>query len=280
MRVGECFSGIGGFGLALSQVGAEIAWAYENAPPAIEIYQRHFPGVPIYPDIRRHTEDVLSPVDLICGGDPCPSRSLAKGNRKSSHPDLAGYFLALVGRLQPRWLVRENVRSPDVVHFCAALEMLGYGVVVVELDSRDFTAQSRRRQICIGCPTTLRSRFTRTVLEKSVTVGFSTSLHEKTPTLAACLTANPCRMAAEDSYCYEPGRGLRVLSCEEREALQGFPRSWTAGLSRTSRCILLGNAVTVPAVRWLAECIITADSKENSWAPLGSQRNTSQGDVA
>lgn len=64
-------------------------------------------------------------------------------------------------------------------------------------------------------------------------------------------------MAAEDSYIYEPERGaLRLLDTREAESLQGFPRGWTAGFSRSVRRRMLGNAVTVPVARWIGERIV------------------------
>lgn len=192
-------------------------------------------------------------IDVLCGGDPCPSRSLAKGNRQSNHPDLAGYYLAVVARLRPQWVVRENVPAPDAIDFAAALELLGYGVTSIGLDARDFTGQSRRRQFIIGCPIQFRTTFERAVSDKADAFGFASSSSKEETPIAACLTAHPSRMAAEDTYCYESGYGLRRLHPDEAEVLQGFPRGWTAGLSQSRRRVLIGNAVNVQVIKWIAE---------------------------
>ena len=112
---------------------------------------KHWPDVKRYGDIHEFTEWDLDSVELICGGDPCQSRSRAGYGHKSRAPDLSGYFLAVVGRVRPRWVVRENVFAPDVINFSLALEALGYRSFIVELDGADFTSCSRPRQFIIGC---------------------------------------------------------------------------------------------------------------------------------
>lgn len=213
------------------------------------------PESPCFEDVRQL--DVLPPADVLAGGDPCPVRSLARGDRPSKHPDLSGYFLSVAARLRPRWLVRENVPASDARDFAAVLELLGYGVVAFALDSRDFTAQSRRRQFIVGCPAGERAGFARAVSDAADGHGFVASGSEEEAPIAACLTAHPSRMAAEDSYVYEPERGaLRLLDTREAESLQGFPRGWTAGFSRSVRRRMLGNAVTVSVAQWIGHRIL------------------------
>jgi site-specific DNA-cytosine methylase len=65
------------------------------------------------------------------------------------------------------------------------------------------------------------------------------------------------RLAAEDTYCFEPGIGLRVLGAEEAERLQGFPGGWTRGFSERGRRAMLGKAVTVPVAEWIGRRIMT-----------------------
>lgn len=278
LNVGSLFTGIGGFDLGFEGTGFKIAWQVEHDKFCNELLQAKWPGVKRYGDIRELAKETPEAVDLVCGGDPCPSRSNAKGNSPSAHPDLAGYFLAVVGRLQPRWVVRENVPAPDAIDFAAGLETLGYRVVAFELDARDFTSQSRRRHIFVGSSGERATRFKRALLDAQDGAGIGTSSPQETTPIAACVTAHPARMAAEDSYCWEPctdavllkcqppsgqetgnylyqGGRLRVLTPEECEGLQGFPRGWTTGFSRSRRRAMLGNAIPVPFAEFVGRLI-------------------------
>jgi DNA (cytosine-5)-methyltransferase 1 len=49
--------------------------------------------------------------------------------------------------------------------------------------------------------------------------------------------------------------GVRRLTPLECERLQGFPRDWTAGFADSVRYRMLGNAVAVPVVEWIARRI-------------------------
>jgi site-specific DNA-cytosine methylase len=184
-------------------------------------------------------------------------------------------------------VVRENVPAPDVVDFAACLETLGYRVVAFTLDARDFTGQSRRRQILVGSFGERATRFKRALLDRADGRRISPTRPEETTAIAACVTAHPSRMAAEDSYCWESaepvvdrevcqcltrnqgikgdgcrgenmlyaGGRLRILTPEEREGLQGFPRGWTAGFSRSRRAAMLGNAIPIPFAEFIGRLI-------------------------
>ena len=62
------------------------------------------------------------------------------------------------------------------------------------------------------------------------------------------------RAGASHSY---QGVGVRRLTPTEAERLQGFPDQWTAidGMSDSARYKMLGNAVAVPCVQWIANRI-------------------------
>ena len=80
MRVLDLFSGIGGFSLAAHAVGFETAAFCEIEPYAQTILRRHFPGVPIFDDVKELTADALAHAesvrceagtDGVCGGSSC-----------------------------------------------------------------------------------------------------------------------------------------------------------------------------------------------------------------
>lgn len=256
MTGGSLFTGCGGFDLGMEQAGIEIKWQVEKDHSCQKLLRDKWPNVPKYCwDVTDQEEmSKLATVDVIFGGDPCPSRSVAKFGKPSAYPDLSGYFLALVGRLSPRWVVRENVCAPDVGWFAAGLELQGYRTIIIQLDARDFTAQSRRRQFVIGCAgedaTKCRARLFDAASSKGT---FDRSNKARSQVFAQSLLKRWSSLDNKETYCYEDGIGLRYLTCKEREALQGFPLGWTSGFSKTRRAIMLGNAVPVPMARWIGE---------------------------
>lgn len=153
MTFGSLFTGAGGMDLGFERAGMECVWQVERSLLCRRLLRRHWPDVRRERDVR-NLLDLLFPLpgpDVLIGGDPCPIRSRARTTKKSRSPDLSGYFLALVGKLRPRWVVRENVCAPDIGDFVACLDLLGYASVIVSLNADQITGQSRPREFVVGC---------------------------------------------------------------------------------------------------------------------------------
>lgn len=265
LRHGDLFSGCGGAALAFQRAGFALTFLCEINPKAQFILRRRFPGVPIHADARTFADRKPCAVDVISAGDPCPSRSRARMGRPAVHPDLAGYVLAVVARNRPRWVVRENVVSPDITDFAAGLELLGYSSVVVEADSRSYTAQCRCRHFVVGGAAQKMPAFIRAVGKPEGTdwvVSARRRIIGRAQPTASCLTSDGAGyMGVGTNILFEPAQGqLRYLTLDEAEALQGFPRGWTSGLSKTARVELIGNAWTVPVGERIARSIIAAEA--------------------
>jgi len=247
---GSLFSGAGGLDLGLERAGMKCVFQVENDRHCLTILDRHWPDVP---------KNEIRPCLGLVGGDPCPVRSLVGNIHGTSQPDMSGYFLAMAARCQPRWILRENVPAPDVVDFAAALEVLGYHCVVVEVDSAAFTGQSRRREFVAG----FDQQRTLDRFVDACNVAESVEGHRAAGLQAeeslACLAARGTTMDAGRDYVYEgPERGIRVLSSAERELLQGWPSGWTGGIPESARQRLTGNGVTAPVAEWIGRRIIEA----------------------
>lgn len=263
MTGGSLFSGAGGFELGLSMCGLvteqEIRWQVENNRQCVQVLERHFPGVRRYGDITDGSSILeLDAVDIVFGGDPCPVRSRARANRPTKHPDLSGYFLAVVGRCRPRWVLRENVPASDDFEFAAALELLGYRTAVVGANSAPFTGQNRRRDFVVGCSEASRMR-----AFEQLYLGDSCARPAEAEHTAQkgfpCLTTNGSRYNSIDGYIWEGTGRLRVADSDERTRLAGFPDGWFDGLSKTCVERMTGNAVTPQVVRMIGEVIRKAD---------------------
>ncbi len=101
-----------------------------------------------------------SSIDLLVGGTPCQSFSVAglRGGLADPRGNLMLTFLALADAKKPRWIVWENVPGvlssnggKDFGTFLGALGELGYGFAYRVLDAQHFgVAQRRRRVFVVG----------------------------------------------------------------------------------------------------------------------------------
>jgi DNA (cytosine-5)-methyltransferase 1 len=255
LTVGSLFSGIGGLDLGARRVGMTIEWQVENDKRCQQVLWRHFPECPKYDDIRDFISLTCSPVACILGGDPCPCHSRARSNGPSVHPDLSGYFLAVVGRYGPQWVVRENVPTPTTGReFCVALEALGYTTIMLRMDAAALTGQSRQRDIVVGLRASARSRLQRLFQDcENGPVPYTTRLG--TRQIIPALTTHRTRYDSRDCYIWENGR-LRILDSVEREAFAGFPKGWTAGFSEATRARMLGNSAPPAWTEFIGQRIV------------------------
>lgn len=239
-------AGIGGISLGLEASGMKCMGQVEKNEQCNRILSKWWPDVPRHGDLLAYGAD--SPgadADLFAFGDNCQKHSRARSNGDSKHPDLAGYCLALVGRLRPWGVLRENVPAPTVSHFAACLEHLGYGTVIIRMDAAPYTGQSRQRDFIVGIremPSTSIQEFFHDFSDGPgrYTTRFGTEQ------VIPALTTHRTRYDSRDCYVWEAERGLRILDGDEREAFAGFPAGWTAGFSEAVRARACGNSV-VPA---------------------------------
>ena len=148
---------------------ATVAWHHMGWQPVafsdIEpfpsaVLAHHYPHVPNLGDMTKFEEWNLEPIDLLVGGTPCQSFSVAGLRKGLADPrgNLMLTFLAIAQRHRPRWIVWENVPGVlssnggrDFGTFLGALGELGYGFAYRVLDAQWFgVAQRRRRVFVVG----------------------------------------------------------------------------------------------------------------------------------
>ncbi len=148
---------------------ATVAWHPLGWVPAafseIEPFPRavlahHYSAVPIHGDFTTIQGEEYGPVELLVGGTPCQSFSMAGLRAGLSDPrgNLMLEYGALAQRLGARWLVWENVAGVlssnggrDFGTFLGMLAELGYGFAYRVLDAQYFgVAQRRRRVFVVG----------------------------------------------------------------------------------------------------------------------------------
>jgi DNA (cytosine-5)-methyltransferase 1 len=148
---------------------ATVAWHHlgwqpiafsEIEPFPSAVLAHHYPNVPNLGDMTKFEEWNLEAIDLLVGGTPCQSFSVAGLRKGLADPrgNLMLTFLAIAQRQRPRWIVWENVPGVlssnggrDFGTFLQALGELGYGWAYRVLDAQWFgVAQRRRRVFVVG----------------------------------------------------------------------------------------------------------------------------------
>ena len=159
MKVFSMFSGIGGFDLAMRNLGHEIIGACEIDKYARQVYARHFPGVPIHNDATRLQAESLPQFDVLCAGFPCQAFSIA--GKRRGFEDTRGSLFFEIARVakekKPSLLLLENVKgllSHDKGEtfrtIISTLDEMGYDAEWQLLNSKYFVPQNRERIFIVG----------------------------------------------------------------------------------------------------------------------------------
>ena len=163
MKYGSVCSGIEAASVAWHHLGWEAQWFSEIEHFPSEVLKYRFPAVENLGDMTKLTTNETfkaSTIDLLVGGTPCQSFSVAglRGGLADPRGNLMLTFLSLADSKKPRWIVWENVpgvlssnKGKDFATFLGALGELGYGFAYRVLDAQHFgVAQRRRRVFVVG----------------------------------------------------------------------------------------------------------------------------------
>ncbi len=154
-------SGIEAATVAWHPLGWEAVAYSEIEKFPSEVLAHHYPNTPNLGDMTKFKEwSIESNVDLLVGGTPCQSFSVAGLRKGLDDPrgNLMLTYLAIADKYRPRWLVWENVpgvlssnAGQDFGTFLGGLGELGYGFAYRVLDAQYFgVAQRRRRVFVVG----------------------------------------------------------------------------------------------------------------------------------
>jgi len=139
LRFIDLFAGLGGFHLAMQELGHECVFASEDNEVLREIYKRNFPksAKVTYGDIRTH-KNLVPPHDILCAGFPCQPFSKS-GSQQGVLDKIRGtLFQEIIDILRihkPTFVILENVgnfenhddgRTWNLVR--ESLKLLGYDV--------------------------------------------------------------------------------------------------------------------------------------------------------
>ena len=156
MRFLSVCSGIEAASTAWSHLGWHPVAFSEIEPFPCSVLAHHYPETPNWGDMTKFEEWPNVAIDLLCGGTPCQSFSVAGLRKGLADPrgNLMLTFGSIAAKYRPRWLVWENV--PGVLSsnggrdFGALLGMLGqlgYGFAYRVLDAQYVRVESHPRAV-------------------------------------------------------------------------------------------------------------------------------------
>lgn len=303
MRYLSLFSGIEAASVAWNDLGWEPVAFSEIEPFPCALLEYRFPEVPNLGDITKidwsDASERLGSIDLVVGGSPCQSFSVA-GKREGldGESGLLWEYLRCISDIRPRWLLWENVPAVFSIDggrafgaFASTIQSLGYCVAWRVLDARYFgIPQQRKRVYAVGSlggggaaavlfePTCLSgdtpqvagqgeaspSRAGESTQEPlCASSTFSKRQQQQLPTrtdgLSYAVTTKHIHLVLVDGEI----RRLTPLECER---LQGFPDGWTdipykgkEHPSDTARYKAIGNSFPVPVIKWIGERIVQVE---------------------
>lgn len=265
MIYGSVCSGIEAATVAWHPLGWAPAFFSEIDAFPRKVLAHHYPEVPLHGDFTTIQPGQYRSIDLLVGGTPCQSFSLAglRGGLEDERGNLALEFLRLADRLCPRWVIWENVPGVlssnggrDFGAIVGGLAEIGFGWAYRCLDARFFgVPQRRNRLILVGCFGDFRP---------AAAVLFEPESHKWDQQAPVAGAAHPCLQTSCGDYsrsdgfvCIPHQDQWRRLMPLEAERLQGFPDGYTdiPGASDKARYKAIGNSMAVPVMAWIGKRI-------------------------
>jgi len=127
-----------------------------------QLLQHHYPNVTNYGDMTKFKEwNINEPVNLLVGGTPCQSFSVAGLRKGLEDPrgNLMLTYLGIADKFKPKWLLWENVPGvlssnggEDFACLLKGMAELGYGFAYRVFDAQHFGVPQRRKRVfVVGC---------------------------------------------------------------------------------------------------------------------------------
>lgn len=284
------FAGIGGIEQAFHKAGFRgNTWAYENWPSAQAVLKSRFPSATLFEDVRDLPTN-LHGAHLVTAGFPCTDLSSA-GRQVGISGDASGLIIGVLRAIQlqkPEWVLLENV--PNMLRLKggeamaiigAMLSDAGYRWSYRTLDAQHFGVAQRRKRVFVLAS---RNQDPERVLFRDYAMASADKKSARdrpqkahgfywtegnrgvgwgngvVPTIKGSTTAG----IPSAPGVWLPDKPIelrfRTPSIEALETLQGFRPGWTSTAPARDRWKLVGNAVAVPAVQWIAEGLKAYDS--------------------
>lgn len=280
MAVTGLFAGIGGFELAFSQAGFETGLLVENDPSAGAVLKARFPHIELHTDVLT-LKGIPSDTTILTAGFPCQNLSMAgdKSGITGSKSGVVWKMFELIARSRTPVVVIENVyfmlqldSGKGMQWLVDRFEELGYQWAYRVLDTMGFGLPQRRRRVYFVASLDLDPR---SVLfaDEAPTLGLPKPDLKKPlgfywtegrsgvgftiDGIPPLKVGSALGIPSAPAVLFPDGEVL-TPSLETCERLQGFTPGWTIvdaqhSATRNPKWRLVGNAVTVPVAKWVAE---------------------------
>ena len=288
MIYGSVCSGIEAATVAWHPLGWKPSFFSEIEAAPRSVLSHHYPNVPLHGDFTTIGANQYEPIDLLVGGTPCQSFSIAglRGGLDDDRGNLALEFLRLAQRTRPKWLVWENVPGVlssnggrDFGSILGGLVECGYGFAYRVLDAQYFgVAQRRRRVFVVGYLGDWRPAAA-VLFERHSLQGHSAPSREKREEVAGTLAARFGRSCNNHEECVAQTLTARTGGFDletETPILQNWPAEVEA-IVTGSLCARTGQSISVQdadqghLVAWPAEVAPTLNAAFGSKLGLEDQ---------
>lgn len=154
------FSGGGGLDLGFISEGYKILWAIDNTPNAVQTYRHNIGDHILCEDINRIDPQSIPHADVVIGGPPCQSFSLAgKRQTEDARGQLVWKYIDIISVVRPRAFVFENVTGLQSARNKAGQKILpllieafreiGYTISFQVMNAADYGVPQRRKRVII-----------------------------------------------------------------------------------------------------------------------------------
>ncbi|MBC7961234.1 MAG: DNA cytosine methyltransferase [Vallitaleaceae bacterium] len=154
------FSGGGGLDLGFIAEDYDIVWAIDNNANAVATYKANIGNHIICADINKVDLELIPQADIVIGGPPCQSFSLA-GNRnvEDARGQLIWKYIHIIQKIQPQAFVFENVtglqsaknsEGENILDLLKiAFQDIGYAIEMKVVNAADYGVPQRRKRVII-----------------------------------------------------------------------------------------------------------------------------------
>ena len=278
----DLFAGIGGFHVALHNLGATCVASCEIDKYARQTYEHNFKTISpdlfssdqFYDDIQQIIPSELPDYDILCAGFPCQPFSQAgykKGFQedKDNRGNMFFEVLRLLSENKPRAFFLENVRhlikhdegrTFETIEKC--IKNLGYSFNHKVVKASDFNLpQHRPRVFMVGFREDVKDRDTFKFPEPIENTYFMTDVFGEpcNKSIGYTLRVGGKSSGINDRRnwdMYTVNGRIRKLTHVEGLKMNGFPEDFTFPVSETQAMKQLGNSVAVNAVQAVAAEIL------------------------